>query len=103
LHRDLLHERGHLDRLFDAGGYANPSSPLTPQHEVEANKLAAAILMPREAIREMLVWANFDLHELADRFGVSAASMEIRLRVLGIDLEYEKSQMSRGRDVDIPF
>jgi len=95
LHRDLLHRRGHLDRLFDSPGLANPSSPLSPSHEVEANKLAASILMPRDAIKETMVWADFDLRELADQFGVSPAAMEIRLKVLGIDLDAEQRKIRR--------
>ena len=96
LHRDLLRREGHLDRLFDAAGRNNPSAPFTARHEVEANKLAAQILMPRDAIISRMVWEEYNLRRLADAFGVSPAAMEIRLKVLGIDLEKERAREESG-------
>jgi len=52
--------------------------------------------MPREAVKDLMVWANYNLHDLADRFGVSPAAMEIRLKVLGIDLEQEAAKEKSG-------
>jgi Zn-dependent peptidase ImmA (M78 family) len=82
LHRDLLHREGHLDRLFGPPG-TNPSSPFTPRHEVQANRLAADLLMPADAVRayeEM----GLEVGEMARRFGVSPAAMRIRLQSLGL-------------------
>ncbi len=90
LHRDLLHDRGHLDRLFDVPAADNPALPLRPHHEVEANNLAAKILMPEGAIRDEIMWKSYDLRAIADAFGVSQAAMAVRLKVLGIDLEEER-------------
>jgi Zn-dependent peptidase ImmA (M78 family) len=96
LHRDLLEERGHLDRLFDAPTAANPSEPFRPSHEVQANKLAAQILMPREAVLSEMVWQDYDLQKISRMFAVSPQAMEIRLKTLGIDLEGERQRELRG-------
>ncbi|WP_457661867.1 ImmA/IrrE family metallo-endopeptidase [Sinorhizobium medicae] len=98
LHRDLLHKRGHLDRLFDTPPLDNPSQPLRPHHEVEANNLAAKILMPEGAIKDEILWKNYDLVRVAEAFGVSAAAMAIRLKVLGIDLDKERVRDIRERE-----
>lgn len=106
LHRDLLQAEGHLDRLFDNRGKENQNAPFSPRHEVEANKFAAQILMPQAAIRDRMVWEDYDLHNLADAFGVSPKAMEIRLSVLGIDLDAEKAKHSSGTGAgmaDLPF
>jgi Zn-dependent peptidase ImmA (M78 family) len=106
LHRDLLQAEGHLDRLFDNRGKENPNAPFSPRHEVEANKFAAQILMPRAAIRDRMVWEDYDLQKLAEAFGVSAKAMEIRLNVLGINLEAEKAKeaiTANANPDDLPF
>lgn len=80
LHRDLIDEHGHLDRLYSERG--NPSQPLTGEHEVQANKLAAQILMPATKVRQ---WYDMEpIEGLASKFGVSVAAMRIRLKTLGL-------------------
>ncbi|WP_207258016.1 ImmA/IrrE family metallo-endopeptidase [Jiella flava] len=79
LHRDLIDEHGHLDRLF--GGAKNPSEPFSEAHEVQANKLAAQILMPKSRITAL--WQKDpDPEVMARQFSVSPAAMKIRLKTL---------------------
>lgn len=106
LHRDLLKEQGHLDRLFVSAPLAEGYMSFSPRHEVEANNLAAQILMPRDKVMEEMVWKNYDLAEMARALGVSRAALEVRLKVLGIDLESERLREINGLrayDDDIPF
>jgi len=106
LHRDLLKEQGHLDRLFVTAPASDGYMSFSPRHEVEANNLAAQILMPREKVTEEMVWKNYDLGEMAKALGVSRAALEVRLRVLGIDLEKERQREINGRqgyEDEIPF
>ena len=87
MHRDLLAQHGrmhrHVDCLFGGDACHDRSTPLMPRHEAQANKLAARIIMPASRIRH-----HFDQGEsamqLAHRFGVSVAAMEIRLKTLGL-------------------
>nr|WP_281414910.1 ImmA/IrrE family metallo-endopeptidase [Aurantimonas sp. DM33-3] len=81
LHRDLIDEHGHLDRLYEVRA-SNPSEPLSPEHEVQANKLAAQILMPATQVKRY--YGMEGLNELAARFQVSPAAMRIRLKALGL-------------------
>lgn len=83
LHRDLL-EDGHLDRLFGVAAANNPSAPLTPKHEVQANQLAAELLMPAKQIRAAYENGETDARVLAARYQVSPAAMAIRLKNLGL-------------------
>ena len=52
LHRDLLKEHRHLDRLFDEAARRNPSKPLVYSHELQANQFAARLLMPEQNHQE---------------------------------------------------
>ncbi|NRB01697.1 MAG: ImmA/IrrE family metallo-endopeptidase [Rhodobacteraceae bacterium] len=84
LHRDLLDGKKHLDRLFSSGGNDNPYGPLSPYHEVQANKFAADLLMPAGPLRAHFSPSADNVQELADLCGVSKAAMKIRLNSLGI-------------------
>ena len=84
IHRDLMDHGArmmrHTDRLYgDADD--NPNSPFKPHHEVQANKLAAQIIMPAPLIREKFA-ENPNHVALAAEFEVSAQAMEIRLKTL---------------------
>ena len=86
LHRDMLDDGGrvhrHEDRLY-GGRQANPASPFEPIHEVQANRLAAQIIMPAQLVRQK--WAQIgDLGAMAKEFRVSKAAMQIRLTTLGL-------------------
>lgn len=87
LHRDLMQIDGdrmnrHTDRLYGAPE-DNPASPFTRQHEIQANRLAAQIVMPAKLVRQKFNTEQ-DITRLAADFGVSKAAMEIRLRTLGL-------------------
>lgn len=82
LHRDILKKKKHMDRLFDSAAYSNPEEPFTRSHEIQANKYAAAILMPKFAIEAEIVSGNKMLSGLARKFDVSNKAMKIRLESL---------------------
>ncbi|WP_420863582.1 ImmA/IrrE family metallo-endopeptidase [Algirhabdus cladophorae] len=84
LHRDLLDGKQHLDRLFSQGGRDNPYGPLSPSHEVQANKFAADLLMPAGSLRAKYNADLDNVPEMAELCGVSVAAMKIRLKSLGI-------------------
>lgn len=87
-HRDMLNERGrlnrHTDNLFGDGKANNTTFPFTDKHEVEANKLASQILMPSDLVRQLYRKVDDNVDELAEAFGVSKRAMQIRLKVLGL-------------------
>lgn len=84
LHRDTLKNRKHMDRLFEAESYdANPNAPLTRTQEKEANRFAAALLMPKIAIETQIDRGVATLSELASIFRVSQEAMAYRLKNLG--------------------
>lgn len=87
LHRDLMHIDGdrmnrHTDRLYGVPEN-NPASPFTREHEIQANRLAAQILMPAPLVRQKFYECH-DAGQLASDFRVSKAAMEIRLKTLGL-------------------
>lgn len=88
LHRNMLEIVGglnrHQDSLYDGHAKTNLSAPFSPSHEVEANKLAANILMPKAAIQEHYDVAADNASEVALLFNVSLAAMNIRLQSLGL-------------------
>ncbi|WP_226549159.1 ImmA/IrrE family metallo-endopeptidase [Celeribacter naphthalenivorans] len=89
LHRDLLRKKGvlnrHTDTLFDEPSL-NEVEPFTKQHEIQANKYAARLLMPAPLVREM-VSDGKNISEMAEAFRVSKPAMEIRLKNLGLNTE----------------
>lgn len=75
----ILHKEKIGDGLIDDGLYR---SGLSGKEEIEANKLAADILMPRNLINKYLALPNFkDLQDMADKFEVSKNAMAIRLGI----------------------
>lgn len=94
LHRDLLYVAGkanrHTDRLFGAAKQNNRETPFNHAHEVQANKIAAQVVMPASRIKEawkaMTGAAHFKTEQIAKQFGVSNAAMRIRLKTLGFDV-----------------
>lgn len=86
LHRDLMDGgrrlKRHTDRLYD-GPQNNPPEPFSPMEEVQANKLAAQIIMPARLVREYAA-RGLSVAELAKAFEVSKAAMQIRLKTLGL-------------------
>lgn len=75
LHRDLI-ESGIVDDTMYRSSLSN-------HYEVQANRMAADILMPIRLVKAM--YAKFPLVDaLAGRFQVSSAAMKIRLDGLGL-------------------
>ena len=72
----VLHERQIGDGVFDDAMYR---SGLPHAEEVQANALAADILMPRNLVREMQAIHGDNVEILAGLFWVSQAAMSIRL------------------------
>ena len=88
----LLHdqEQLHVDHEFRVRLRNDVSSQGTDEAEQEANFFAASLLMPREFIERDLVNEEYvDLldegfiHRLAQKYGVSAQALAIRLKTLG--------------------
>ena len=91
----IAHELGHFlmhasligsgigdDRAYrstSTGRYSNPN--IGPKEETEANKIAAAILMPVDLIKARKEQGVDSPQRLAEEFGVSEHAMSIRLGV----------------------
>jgi hypothetical protein len=81
----LLHRAKIGDELIDDGMYR--SQKLNTREEIEANNLAADLLMPRRLINNFIRQGISDPESLAERFEVSGSAMKVRLRYL-YQLEY---------------
>ena len=101
----IAHELGHLvmhpgrPLLVDASVRVNARTPTagfaTEVEETEANRFAAALLMPARSIREQLddldtlgSFSPATIKKMAQQFGVSPAAMEIRLVNLGLHIPH---------------
>lgn len=86
LHRDLMGDgkkmNRHVDTLYD-GGDSSGDVIFRRSHEIEANRLAAQIVMPKTLVVQKFSETR-DVAQLAAQFGVSKAAMEIRLKTLGL-------------------
>ncbi|MGB8841364.1 MAG: ImmA/IrrE family metallo-endopeptidase [Aliidongia sp.] len=72
LHRDQIGDGITENTLHRAEGFSS-------KEEVQANKLAADILMPLDLISRQMNGGNRELRELARTFNVSEIAMAIRL------------------------
>ena len=88
----ILHKRTnrHFDEDFRIDFRNSVSSEATQRSEIEANKFAAALLMPEEFLRRDLLRMDIDetdpdqaIQTLAVRYKVSRRAMELRLLNLG--------------------
>lgn len=85
-HRDLMGDgermHRHVDSLY---GNGSPSGDVIfkREHEIQANRVAAQIVMPTKLVKEKFAKTP-DAGALASDFGVSKAAMEIRLKTLGL-------------------
>jgi len=88
LHREMLVKQGrlarHADSLYDEHAQKNVAVPFNPHHEVEANKLAAEIIMPRQQIERLYDPAKDNFEVVAKQLGVSNSALVIRLKILGL-------------------
>lgn len=85
LHRDLMGDgkrmHRHVDNLY--GGERPHDLVFKRAHEIEANRIAAQIVMPKKLV-EQEFQIEKDSAALARKFGVSKAAMDIRLKTLGL-------------------
>lgn len=84
----IAHELGHFflhedkeDEVFLRQFSIEPDAE-TDEVEVEANKFAAALLMPRELVEQY--WPRHSANDIAARFGISPSAATWRLRTLGM-------------------
>jgi len=83
LHRDLMGDghKMHRDTLY--GGEQAGDVIFNRAREIEANRIAAQIVMPKTLVEQKYAETK-DAGVLAAQFGVSKAAMEIRLKTLGL-------------------
>jgi len=87
----ILHKRArrHFDEDFRIDYRNTVSSSATQRDEIDANRFAAALLMPERFLRKDLLRMKVDLdpdsmiQALAVRYKVSSRAMELRLLNLG--------------------
>lgn len=86
LHRDLMEDGAkmnrHIDSLF-GDDEIKADSLFKPHHEVQANKIAAQIIMPAGIVKKKRE-EGADSASIARDLRVSQAAMEIRLSTLGL-------------------
>lgn len=82
----LLH-RSEIDRLGEIADNVLYRSGASETIEYEANRLAAQIVMPEEAISERQQAIGNNIDQLAKEFGVSKAVMEIRIAAAAAEAE----------------
>ena len=89
LHREMITSEVHVDKDFPALMRDAKTATGTEQIEIEANKFAAELLMPRALIEQALAGKQFDIdddgpiEELAKKFRVSKQALEYRIRNRG--------------------
>jgi hypothetical protein len=78
---DSLSEQAVVD---DDGEEPKPEAArrFPPPHERDANRFAAALLMPRFLVETEYAWLDGDERRLAEAFGVSLAAIQWRIRFL---------------------
>lgn len=86
LHRSLIGsgiDDTKAYRSLDIGRFNNRQ--ILPEHETEANRVAAKLLMPARLVRACYEDTQGDVPEMAKRFQVSAEAMGYRLQSLGLE------------------
>ena len=87
LHRHGKGAHTRFCRPEDIGG-ARDELRLSRAIEAEANRFAAALLMPESTLRRVAPELRFSVPALARQFGVSAIAMQVRLEVLDLLPDY---------------
>ena len=88
----IAHELGHVmlrHLVPEKPEFRDPSKNYTlanfDPRERDANRFAATVLMPSEAVRAVIMQMdNADVDALAKEFGVSKTAMSIKLKSMGI-------------------
>jgi hypothetical protein len=93
---DLMHELAHVE-LGHAPVRVEVSetgllllSDYSDEQEQEADWLAASLLLPRDGLMRMRA-ARQSTAEIANRYGVSEALCEWRLRMTGVDVQLQRA------------
>ena len=76
LHSDIVREKPLYENTLLRGTMSNPQ-------EVEANALAADLLMPFDVLHPVVETRKYGINELAKKFGVTRAAMLVRLGIPG--------------------
>ena len=90
LHRNMITTAIHVDKNFPALMRDEKSATGTEQIEIQANKFASELLMPRALVEEALRGTQFDIddegpmEQLAKKFRVSRQALEFRVRSITI-------------------
>jgi Zn-dependent peptidase ImmA (M78 family) len=97
----IAHELGHWQLHREAGGNAHARFCRTDEVggsadelrraraiEREANRFAAALLMPPDLVRAQARELRLNVAVMAQRFGVSGIAMQVRLEVLSLLPDY---------------
>jgi Zn-dependent peptidase ImmA (M78 family) len=85
LHRDLIGtglDDNRAYRSTNVGNFYNKN--IAVEHETEANRFAANLLMPGRLVRQHHAECGGDLQELSKKFQVSTEAMGYRLKSLGL-------------------
>lgn len=93
LHREHITQAVHVDKSFSESILRRDalSAAGTQNLEIEANQFAAALLLPRARLEELLESAELDVEDerasehLARKFRVSKATLQYRIRNLAED------------------
>lgn len=83
MHRDLIGagtDDSRAYRSIDAGRFHNTN--ITSQHETEANRFAANLLMPAHLVKQYYTEFDGDLERLSKQFQISSEAMRHRLTSL---------------------
>jgi hypothetical protein len=89
----IAHEIGHFmlhppRARMERGGRVSEAGRL---EEREADSFAAELLMPEPLVRQAVHEQGADVSRLADRFLVSKAAMQLRLKILGLSRDHWSS------------
>lgn len=93
LHRDHITGTVHVDKGFQVSVLKRDATSAagTERLEIEANQFAAALLMPRRILRQVLAETRTDIEDeaalenCAKKFKVSKATLEYRIRNLAME------------------
>ncbi|MFZ1991962.1 MAG: ImmA/IrrE family metallo-endopeptidase [Alphaproteobacteria bacterium] len=93
LHRDHIASKVHVDKGFQVSVLRRDANSATGTErlEIEANQFAAALLIPRRILDEVLAKAHVDIDDneamenWAKKFKVSKATLEFRIKNLPSD------------------
>lgn len=96
LHREHITNTVHVDKGFPVTVLRRDarSAEGTEKLEIEANQFAAALLMPRQLLAQLMATSRIDieeeapLDEWAKKFKVSKATLEFRIRNLSQERLY---------------